>query len=290
MKAILEWGTYNGQTTLKKATLLGFRLTEIPPGDFMRMRDEQYFKDYREASRGFSVVTAHGPYYALAGKDEETLQKSRRAHVRAIQMAELAGASVYNIHLGGAGEDRDQAIHHVADAVKEMLAATKNILITLETTYTPKLLGSPEDIRAIMEIVGSDRVGISFQLENDFIRENGIYQSGDFHGADANTKEAFWIRLLEKNKDLFANHVSLRFSQVTGVYLRKKIFVKKRTPLGMGYPSLDVLSRALARFIVEQVEYEKTPVHLIYTGPPETKYRDTIKFYYAVAREVAEHL
>ena len=60
--------------------------------------------------------------------------------------------------------------------------------------------------------------------------------------------------------------------------------------MGMGYPSLDTLSRAIADFIVHYVEYESTPVHLIYTGPPETKYRDTIRFYYHVAREVSEHL
>ena len=290
MKAILEWGTYNGLSTLKKSFLLGVRLTEIPPGDFMKRREENYFDSYRETASEFSVITAHGPYYALSGKDLDTLEKSRRAHVRAIQMAEKAGASVYNIHLGGVGDDKDTAIHMAAKAVKEMLDATKNIIITLETTYSPKFLGSPEDIRTIIEIVGNERVGISFQLENDFIRETEVYTNAKFHEADSKIDEKFWINLLRKHKDLFAGHVSLRFSQVTGLYLKKRIFVKKRTPLGMGYPSLDVLSRALAEYIVKYVEYESTPVHLIYTGPPETKYRDAIKFYYHVAREVAEHL
>ncbi len=265
-------------------------MTEIPPGDFMKRRDEGYFDSYRETASSFSVITAHGPYYALSGKDLDTLEKSRRVHVRAIQMAERAGASVYNVHLGGVGEDRDASIHLAAETVKEMLNATKDIIITLETTYSPKFLGFPEDVRAIMEIVGDERVGISFQLENDFIREMEVYKDGKFHEADSKVDEQFWIGLLRKHKDLFAGHVSLRFSQVTGLYLRKRIFVKKRTPLGMGYPSLDVLSRALAEYIVKHVEYESTPVHLIYTGPPETKYRDAIKFYYYVAREVAEHL
>ncbi|NPA86689.1 MAG: TIM barrel protein [Candidatus Diapherotrites archaeon] len=290
MKAILEWGTYNGLTTLRKAFLLGLRLTEIPPGDFMKRRSEEYFDNYREMSSEFNVVTAHGPYYALTGKSMDSLERSWRAHVRAIQMAERAGAMVYNVHIGGAGPDRETAIHLAAKAVKMMLDATENILITLETTYTPKLLGSPDDIRAIIEIVGDERVGISFQLENDFIREFKVYEDADFHGADQQVTEDFWINLLESNEDLFAGHVSLRFSQVTGLYLRKRIFVKKRTPLGMGYPSLDVLSRALADYIVSRVDYENTQVHLIYTGPPETKYRDTINFYYSVAKEVAEYL
>ena len=290
MRAILEWGTYNGMSTLRKAFLLGMRLTEIPPGEFMKRRDENYFDSYREAASGFSTVMAHGPYYAITGKSMENYDKSVSAHKRAAQMAERAGASVYNLHLGGAGEDRETSIQLAAKAVQEILDATKNITITLETTYSPKFLGSPEDIRAILEILNSDRVGISFQLENDFIRENEIFRSGDFHEADTRTDEKFWIDLLKRNKDLFTNHISLRFSQVTGLYLRKRIFVKKRTPLGMGYPSLDTLSRALADYIVNHVEYESTPVHLIYTGPPETKYRDAIKFYYYVAREVAEHL
>ncbi len=290
MKAILEWGTYNGLSTLRKAFLLGLRLTEIPPGDFMKRREEDYFEQYKTLASEFNVITAHGPYYALTGKDLETLEKSWNAHVRAIQVAEKTGATVYNLHIGGVGEDRDTSIHLTAKAVKKMLDATKNILITLETTYSPRFLGSPEDIRAILEIVNDERVGISFQLENDFIRENKIYESANFHEADKETTESFWINLLKKNADLFAGHISLRFSQVTGLYIKKRLFVKKRTPLGMGYPSLETLSRALADFIMNYVEYESTPVHLIYTGPPETKYRDTIRFYYSVAKEVAEHL
>ncbi len=286
MKAILEWGTYNGLSTVKKAFLLGLRLTEIPPGDFMKRRGEDYFEEYGRIASDFSTITAHGPYYGITKGEEPSIN----AHVLAAQRSERAGAMVYNIHLGSAGEDRGVAVHNAAEAVKSILSSTKKILVTLETTYTPKLLGSPDDIRAIVETVNSERVGISFQLENDFIREMKVYEDGKFHEKDREVTERFWIDLLRKNEDLFANHVSLRFSQVTGLYLKGRFFVKKRTPLGMGYPSLDVISRAIAEYIARYVEYENTPIHLIYTGPPETKYRDTIRFYYHVAREVAEHL
>ncbi len=290
MRPILDWGTYNALSTLPKSFLLGMRLTEIPPADFMRKKGENYFDRYREEAGIFNVVTAHAPYYAITGKDVSAYETSLRAHKHAIQMAERAGAKVYNLHIGGAGYDRDRSIEMASEAVKELLNTTKSITITLETTYTPKLLGSPDDIRSIIEYVENERVGISFQLENDFIREFKVYEHANFHEADKHVDERFWIKLLKQSSDLYAGHVSLRFSQVTGLYLRKKLFVKKRTPLGMGYPSLDVLSRALAEFIMGYIDFNTTEVHLIYTGPPETKYRDTIKFYYSVAREVAEHL
>ncbi len=286
MKAMFDWGTYNAFSTLTKARLLGIRLTEIPPGDFMRKsRGDDYFVKYaQDAKPAFTTVTAHGPYYDL--KDPDGL----KAHIQAIRRAELAGAEVYNVHPGKAGEDRDEAIEKTADAIKKLLSESERIVITLETTYTPRLLGSIDDIRAIMEHVDSERVGISLQLENDFIREKGIYETGNFHGADAETDVGFWRNILDRARDLFSTYVSLRFSQVTGVYLRRRIFVKKRTPLGMGYPSLDVLSKALARFIVDVFNEEGKEIHMIYTGPPETKYRDTVLLYYALVREVAEHI
>ncbi len=287
VEPILDWGTYNGASTLRKARLLGLRLTEIPPGDFMRKSiGDDYFSKYREEAEGFTTITAHGPYYALVGKPEAT-ERSFRAHSAAIKKAELAGAEVYNIHIGRAGEDRDESIAQAVETIKKLLKDSK-IFITLETTYSPKFLGSIEDIKKIIEEVGSDRVGISLQLENDFIREKKVYQTGNFHAADAETDAKFWEGLLKEAEELFGSYVSLRFSQVTGMYLRKKVFVKKRTPLGMGYPSLDPLVKALAKFIVNASEARE--IHLIYTGPPETKYKDTILLYYHLMREVAEHL
>ena len=268
------------------------RLTEIPPGDFMRRKvGEDYFVKYaQDAKPAFTTITAHGPYYALAGK-EESVKNALKAHVAAIKRAEKAGAEIYNIHMGRAGEDREKSIEQVAEGVKKLLKESENIVITLETTYSPKFLGSIEDVKAVIEHVGSDRVGISLQLENDFIREKGVYQTGDFHRADAETDEAFWRDLLKRAEPLFAGYISLRFSQVTGMYLRKRIFVKKRTPLGMGYPNLDVLTKALAEYIVDAFNRGVAgETHIIYTGPPETKYKDTVLLYYTLMREVVQHL
>jgi len=68
--------------------------------------------------------------------------------------------------------------------------------------------------------------------------------------------------------------------------------LKKRVPLGRGYPSLGPLARALAEFMVKEVRAKGLPLrmHIIYTGPPETKYKDTIALYAAIMSEAVEHL
>ena len=289
MGAMLEWGTYNAGSSVRRAALVGMRLSEIPPGVFMRKDPSTFLAPYERYSGYFSVITAHGPYYAITGQGKDDYNVSVRAHVRAAQIAERYGATVYNLHLGGAGEDRERSIELASDAVKQIISATESIAITLETTYWPRNLGTPEDIRAIVESVDSERVGISFQLENDFVREFRVYESGNFSMADAACSPDFWYRLLSSNEDLFAGHVSLRFSQVIGMYIRRKLFVKKRVPLGRGYPSLDVMAEGVAKYIVQRA-HEELPVHIIYTGPSETKFHDTLELYHSVAREVGRHL
>ena len=66
------------------------------------------------------------------------------------------------------------------------------------------------------------------------------------------------------------------------------VVVKKRVPLGMGYPNVEILVKAIARFLVKEI-YDKnleTKVHLIYTGIPETKYKDTVQLYSMLANEL----
>ncbi len=286
MKPIMDWGTYNTFYTLTKARLLGIRLTEIPPGDFMRRdRGEEYFIKYaQDAKPAFTTITAHGPYYDI--RDKEGL----KAHISAIKKAEKAGAEVYNIHMGRVREDREKDLKAITKSIEKLLDESKKIVITLETAYSPKSLGSIEDIRAVLEMLESERVGISLQLENDFIRELKVYESGDFHRADEKADEHFWRKILENARDLFSRYVSLRFSQVTGIR-RRAHFLKKRTPLGMGYPNVEPLSRALAHFITDVFnEGLGKEIHVIYTGPPETKCRDTLLLYYHITKEIANYI
>ena len=70
---LFDWGTYNGLTTLVKAATLGMKLTEIPPYDFSRRsRRLEYFQQYRElATKAFTTITAHAPYYNVVSTVSE---------------------------------------------------------------------------------------------------------------------------------------------------------------------------------------------------------------------------
>jgi hypothetical protein len=292
MTVLFDWGTYNGLSTLSKAELIGCRLTEIPPRTFSRKSvSEQLFREYyHRAKSAFNMITAHAPYYAIVTENRESWERSLRAMKKAIKLAEIAGAEIFNLHLGGKLEDHDKAVDIAADAVKELLKESSRIVISLETTYTGHLLGSIEDIRAIIEKVNSDRVIISLQLENDFMRELGVWKDGNFVRANREATEDFWLDLLRKGLELGNGYLSLRFSQVTGVYLRRYL-LKKRVPLGKGFPDVRPLVKAIARFLVRLLDL-KVPVkaHLIYTGIPETKYRDTVQLYSMIMQEATEYL
>ncbi len=286
--ALFDWGTYNGKWKLHIAELLGMRLTEIPPYDFTRRRYiDEYFKEYGELAKAFSTITAHSPYYSTVSDNAENLERARKGLIAAAKKAEMAGAEVFNLHLGGKLEDLDKTIEMATETIKMILDNTEKIKISLETTYSKYLLGSIDEIKSIMEALNSNRVIISLQLENDWMREMNVYRTGLFHKASEETDESFWKNLLKKALNLCPDYLSLRFSQITGIKLRG-IVVKKRVPLGMGYPKLEPLAKALAEFIVKEVYDEDLPtkIHLIYTGIPDTKYRDCVQLYSKVAREL----
>lgn len=286
--ALFDWGTYNGKWKLHVAELLGMRLTEIPPYDFTRKRYiNEYFREYGELARVFNTITAHSPYYSTVSDNAETLERARKGLIAAAKKAEMAGADVFNLHLGGKLEDLDGTIDVASETVRMILDNTEKIKVSLETTYSRYLLGSIDEIRSIMEALNSSRVIISLQLENDWMREKDVYRTGLFHKASDETDESFWKNLLKKALNLCPDYLSLRFSQVTGIKLRG-IVMKKRVPLGMGYPKLEPLAKALAEFIVREIYDEELPtkIHLIYTGIPDTKYRDCVQLYSKVAREL----
>ncbi len=291
---LFDWGTYNSLHTLSKAATLGMKLTEIPPADFSRRgRGPEYFESYREfASKAFTTVTAHAPYYNVVSFSKSVSEKVLKAMRAALKNAALAGAEVFNVHLGWKAFGGDKDIELASEFIKELLKdAPQNIYISLETTYTRRQLGSIDEIRAIIESVGDDRVIISLQLENVFMYETGIDEHGNFHRADAEVDVAFWTNVLKKALQLSRGFLSLRFAQVTGIYFGRRL-LKKRVPLGKGYPSVGPLAEALARFMIKEVREKGLPLrmHLIYTGVPETKYEDSIALYAEIMKRVVQHL
>ncbi len=291
---LFDWGTYNSLNTLPKAATLGMRLTEIPPWDFTRRsRGREYFDAYKDfISKAFTTVTAHAPYYNLVTDSPVLAEKIVSIMRSAIEKAAAAGAEVFNMHIGWRVHLDQRDIDAVVDVVKKLLeAAPPNMYLSLETTYTRRQIGSLDEIRAIIEAVGSDRVIPSLQLENVFMYETKVDQHGNFIAADKEATVDFWLNILRKAMEMSHGFLSLRFSQVTGVYFGRRL-LKKRVPLGKGYPSLEPLAEALARFMVHEVREKNVPLrmHIIYTGPPETKYEDTIDMYAQIMRKVVQHL
>ncbi len=290
---LFDWGTYNALSTLIKAATLGMKLTEIPPYDFARKsRGPEYFEQYREiATKSFTTITAHAPYYNVVSTVPEVYMKTRKALIAAAKKARLAGAEIFNLHLGWRAWMDNRDIEQAAATIKAILDEVPDIVVTLEVMYTRRMLGTFEDIKAIMETVGSDRVQVSTQLENAWMLLTGAAEHGNFEAANAAADEAFWRNVLHQTLALSTHFFSLRFSQVIGFALGRRI-LKKRVPLGKGYPDLRPLARALADFMVHEVraKHEELRMHLIYTGPPETKYRDTIQLYATVMSEVVPHL
>lgn len=291
---LFDWGTYNSLNTLPKAATLGMRLTEIPPWDFTRRsRGREYFDAYKDfISKAFTTVTAHAPYYNLVTDSPVLAEKIVSIMKSAIEKAAAAGAEVFNMHIGWRVHLDQRDIDAVVDVVKKLLeAAPPNMYLSLETTYTRRQIGSLDEIRAIIEAVGSDRVIPSLQLENVFMYETKVDQHGNFIAADKEATVDFWLNILRKAMEMSHGFLSLRFSQVTGVYFGRRL-LKKRVPLGKGYPSLEPLAEALARFMVHEVREKNVPLrmHIIYTGPPETKYEDTIDMYAQIMRKVVQHL
>ncbi len=291
---LFDWGTYNGLGRLYAAASLGMKLTEIPPRDLVRRKyDEDYWRKYGEyASRAFTTITAHAPYYNAVSLDRESMEKSWRGFIEAARKAKLARAMIYNVHLGWRAFLDQRDLEFSAELLKKLVAEVgDSMLISVEVPYTRRMIGTWEEVKALREMVDPEKVIVSVQLENAWLYETGAGDTGRLEEANAEADEGFWERILEKTLSLTHTYISLRFSQVIGFALGRRI-LKKRVPLGKGYPDLDPLARALARFIVKRVREKGLPLsmHIIYTGPPETKYKDTIMLYAKIMMEAVRYL
>ena len=290
---LFDWGTYNALSKLPLAAALGMKLTEVPPYDFSRRaRDESYFQEYaRQAREAFTTITAHAPYYNVVSTDKDTMERSWKALLAAARKAKLAGAEVFNLHLGWRAFMDQRDLDYAAEFLKRLAEEASPMLVSVEVAYTRRMLGTWEEVRALREAVGEDKLIVSVQLENAWMLETGASETGDFESANAKATKEFWLNMLERTLSLSHKFLSLRFSQVIGFAFGSRI-VKKRVPLGKGYPDLKPLAEALAEFMARRVRGRGLGLrmHVIYTGPPATKYRDTIELYAAIMKEAVAHL
>ncbi len=290
---LFDWGTYNGLSKLRFAATLGMRLTEIPPRELTKRGvDEDYFRRYGEEARKiFTTVTAHAPYYNVVSVDKDAMERSWRGLIEAGRLAVLGGAMIYNLHLGWRAYMDDRDLNLTIDFVKKLLDELGDeVLVSIEVPYTRHMLGLWDEIEAIRREVGGEKVIASLQLENVWMLEKNVYENGDFIGMDRETDKDFWIEVLDRAYKMGNRILSLRFSQIIGFKVGRKI-LKKRVPLGRGYPSLDALAMGLAEYMAKLFKKgEATMMHIIYTGPPETKYVDTLNLYSRIMGEAVKHL
>ncbi len=291
---LFDWGTYNAYTKLGIAATLGMKLTEIPPYDFTRRsRGEDYFKAYREfASKAFTTITAHAPYYNVVSLDETTMKRSWKGLLDAARKAKMAGAEIFNLHLGWRAYMDNRDLEYAAELLKKLVEAMgPDGVVSVEVPYTRRMLGLWDEVKALREMVGEEKLIVSVQLENVWMLETGASETGDFEGANRRATKEYWFSVLEKTLGLSHRFLSLRFSQVVGFALGHRI-LKKRVPLGKGYPDLEPLAEALAEFMVKRVRGKGLPLrmHIIYTGVPQAKYRDTIRLYAAIMERAVQHL
>ena len=198
---LFDWGTYNALTKLPVAATLGMKLTEIPPYDFSRKsRTEEYFSEYRKfAKDAFTTVVAHAPYYNVVSIDRGTMEKSWKALLTAALRAKEAGAEIFNLHLGwrAYGDHRD--LEYAEEFLRRLVdTVSPDMIVSVEVTYTRRMLGTWDEIKALRESIGEDKLIVSVQLENAWMLETGASDTGDFMGANNIADENFWNKILEK--------------------------------------------------------------------------------------------
>jgi len=209
----------------------------------------EYLGSYSDfAGKAFTTITAHAPYYNLVSDSPEIASRIIKIIGSAVKRVSMAGAEVFNLHIDWRIYMDQRDLDAVADAVKKLLENTpEDMYIILETTYTRRQNGSLDEIKAVIEAVGSEHVIPSLQLENIFMYEKRLDQHGNFIQADKETNRDFRLNILKKAFEISHGFLSLRYSQVTGVYFGRRL-LKKRVPLGKEYPNLEPLAEALAKF------------------------------------------
>lgn len=276
---LFEWGTYNALSTLRQAALLGTRITEIPPAVLARRMSPDYYENYRQiGEKYFTMIIAHGPYYNV------TSERGLKAHLTAIERATIAGAKIYNYHLGrriGAGDLNVQL-----EILKKFNEVNSEMIYSPEPATNEEGFGTLDELEELVKAAREEGIKIipSLQLENIFLTELKVYETGDFMEASEKADTQWWLNILERMDKISENMVHIRFSQVVGIKYGDR-FYKKRMPLGMGYPPFEPLAEALSTYFVNNsMAKDVKKILFLYTGLPEVKYRDLIDIYATVMK------
>ena len=162
-------------------------------------------------------------------------------------------------------------------------------MIAYKNAYADRERGTLEEIEKLIRLK-PEKSTIALQLENAFLLDHLVYEDLDIHRADLEATEDYRYKLLERARNLPGEnkYLVLRFSQVT-VFYKGRLMLKKRVPLGRGYPSLDPMLNAIARFMVDKRRArEARRIVFEYTGPSESKYRDAITLFASLMYRVSD--
>ena len=133
---------------------------------------------------GFGKLVAHGAYTMNLC----TAKEQDRAFARSVlcddlrRMAALPG-NFYNFHPGShVGQGADTGIAQICDALKEAMAPGYPVTVLLETMAGKgsEVGGSFQELKAIMDGVGSDRIGVC--LDTCHVYDAGYDIVGDLDG------------------------------------------------------------------------------------------------------------
>ena len=135
----------------------GSRAKDIDPADA-----EALVKLMR--SHNFAPIIAHAPYTLnLCGAQEENRTFARETMADDLRRMEYVPGQYYNFHPGShVGQGADTGIAQISDALKKALAPGYPVTVLLESMAGKgsEVGGRFEELRAIIDAVGSDQVGV----------------------------------------------------------------------------------------------------------------------------------
>ena len=162
---------------------------------------------------GFGPLVAHGAYTMnLCTADPEA--RAFAAEVLADDLRRMAAlpGQYYNFHPGShVGQGVDTAVEQIADALKKALLPGYPVTVLLETMAGKgsEIGGRFEELRAILDAVGSDHVGVC--LDTCHVYDGGYDILGDLDGVLAEFDRVIGLdRLkalhLNDSKNPFGSH------------------------------------------------------------------------------------
>ncbi len=189
--------------------------TRNPRGSQARREDPEDCKKAVEALKqaSFGPLVAHGAYTMNLC----TAEPGARAFAASVlcddlrRMAALPG-NYYNFHPGShVGQGTDTGISQICDALKQALAPGYPVTVLLETMAGKgsEVGGRFEEIKAIMDGVGSDNVGVC--LDTCHVHDAGYDIVNDLDGVLAEFDKVVGLHKLKAlhlndSKNAFASH------------------------------------------------------------------------------------